>query len=188
MRLRKLPPRLPGVALWLHADRLGSTQDEARRLAEEGAPSGTLVTAASQTRGRGRLRRRWASGAGGLYLTLLLRPRIPPARLAVWSLRAAAGVARAVSRLGLPARVEAPNDVLVESGGIPYKVAGVLPEAASRGSRIEWLLLGIGVNANNAPPKDLPRASSLKALLGRGVDLASLRRSVLAELAKEFRL
>jgi BirA family biotin operon repressor/biotin-[acetyl-CoA-carboxylase] ligase len=180
--------RLPGVAAHLHAARLASTQDTARALAEAGAPSGTLVSADRQTKGRGRMERKWASGPGGLYFTLLLRPRIEPKRLAAWSLRAASAIARAVTTLGLPARVEPPNDVYVEVGGVPFKVAGVLAEAASKGRRLEWLLLGVGVNANNRLPPELARAASLKSLLGGKVDLEALRRKVLAELAKEFRL
>jgi BirA family biotin operon repressor/biotin-[acetyl-CoA-carboxylase] ligase len=177
----------PGVAAWIHAERVGSTQDLARELAEDGAPAWTLVTADEQRKGRGRLDRKWASRKGGLYMTLLLRPRVAPERLAAFGLRAAEAVARAVSALGLPARVDPPNDVIVESGGVPYKVAGILPEAASRGTRLEWLLLGVGLNVNNALPGSLARAASLKSLLGRGFELEAVRSRVLTELRKEFK-
>ena len=128
-----------------HFDRLGSTNDEARRLASEGAPHGTVVHADEQTSGRGRFSRAWFSPPGNLYLSVLLRLDLPPARGAELSFLSALAVADAVDAL-LPKQVRAtlkwPNDVLVDGG----KIAGILIEQ-SGGAHI----LGIGLNVLHEP-------------------------------------
>ena len=82
-----------------HYDRIGSTNDEAQRLAAEGAPHGTVVHADEQTAGRGRLSRRWLSPPGNLYLSIVLRPDVPPARIVEIGFVAALAVADAVDAL-----------------------------------------------------------------------------------------
>ena len=128
-----------------HYDRLGSTSDEARRLADTGAPHGTAVHADQQTAGRGRLSRHWFSPQGNLYLSIVLRLDLPPARGVERGFLAALAVADAVDAL-LPRQVRAklkwPNDVLVRDG----KIAGILLEQAG-----EAMILGIGVNVLHAP-------------------------------------
>jgi BirA family biotin operon repressor/biotin-[acetyl-CoA-carboxylase] ligase len=128
-----------------HYYQLGSTNDEARRLADAGAPHGTTVHADQQTAGRGRLSRRWFSPPGNLYLSIVLRLDLPPRRQVELGFIAALAVADAVDAL-LPRHVRAalkwPNDVLVRDG----KIAGILVEQAG-----EALILGIGLNVLYAP-------------------------------------
>jgi BirA family transcriptional regulator, biotin operon repressor / biotin---[acetyl-CoA-carboxylase] ligase len=128
-----------------HYARLTSTNDEAQRLAVEGAPHGTVVHADEQTAGRGRLARRWLSPPGNLYLSIVLRPGLPPARTAELGFVAALAVADAVDAL-LPRQVRAtlkwPNDVLVNDG----KIAGILVEQCG-----DALILGIGLDVLQAP-------------------------------------
>lgn len=128
-----------------HYDRLGSTNDEARRLADAGAMHGTAVHADEQTAGRGRLSRRWFSPPGNLYLSIVLRLDLPPSRSLELGFLAALAVADAVDAL-LPRQVRAtlkwPNDVLVRNG----KIAGILAEQASAA-----MILGIGLNVLHAP-------------------------------------
>jgi BirA family biotin operon repressor/biotin-[acetyl-CoA-carboxylase] ligase len=128
-----------------HYDSVGSTNDEAMRLAREGALHGTVVHADAQSAGRGRLARRWASPPGNLYLSVVLRPDVPPERIVEFGFVAALAVADAVDAL-LPRRVRAalkwPNDVLVRGG----KIAGILLEKTD-----EALILGIGLNVLQAP-------------------------------------
>jgi BirA family biotin operon repressor/biotin-[acetyl-CoA-carboxylase] ligase len=128
-----------------HYDRLGSTNDEARRLADDGAPHGTVVHADEQSSGRGRLSRRWFSPPGNLYLSIVLRLDLPQSRRVELGFLAALAVADAVDAL-LPRQVRAtlkwPNDVLVREG----KIAGILVEQAG-----EALILGIGLNVLHAP-------------------------------------
>jgi BirA family biotin operon repressor/biotin-[acetyl-CoA-carboxylase] ligase len=126
-------------------DRIGSTNDEARRLGAEGAAHGTVVHADEQTSGRGRLARGWFSPPGNLYMSVLLRFDLAPSRLVELSFLAAVAVADAVAGL-LPPRAEVrlkwPNDVLVDGG----KIAGILLENAGGVT-----ILGIGLNVLRAP-------------------------------------
>jgi BirA family biotin operon repressor/biotin-[acetyl-CoA-carboxylase] ligase len=128
-----------------HYDSIGSTNDEAQRLAAEGARHGTVVHADEQTAGRGRLSRRWLSPPGNLYLSIVLRPEVPAARVVEIGFLAALAVADAVDAL-LPPQVRAalkwPNDVLVNDG----KIAGILTEQAG-----DAVILGIGLDVLQAP-------------------------------------
>jgi BirA family transcriptional regulator, biotin operon repressor / biotin---[acetyl-CoA-carboxylase] ligase len=128
-----------------HYDRLGSTSDEARRLADAGAAHGTVIHADEQTAGRGRLSRRWFSPPGNLYLSIVLRLGLPPRRSVELGFLSALAVADAVDAL-LPRHVRStlkwPNDVLVSGG----KIAGILVEHSG-----EATILGIGLNVLHAP-------------------------------------
>jgi BirA family biotin operon repressor/biotin-[acetyl-CoA-carboxylase] ligase len=128
-----------------HYDSIGSTNDEAIRLARDGAPHGTVVHADQQTSGRGRLSRRWMSPPGNLYISIVLRPEVPQSRTVEISFVAALAVADAVDAL-LPRQVRAtlkwPNDVLVRGA----KVAGILLEQVD-----DALILGVGLNVLQAP-------------------------------------
>jgi BirA family transcriptional regulator, biotin operon repressor / biotin---[acetyl-CoA-carboxylase] ligase len=144
-------PQLPHGYL-LHAfDRVESTNDEARRLAEQGAAAGAVVVADEQLKGRGRHGRAWASPPGNLYASLLLRPEGTLAEAAQLSLVASLALAEALIALAPPAadvRVKWPNDVLVRGA----KVAGLLLEsAAGADERVAWLVIGSGVNIASAP-------------------------------------
>lgn len=174
---------LPGVCQVVRLETAASTQDVARFLAEQGAPHGTLVWAERQTAGRGRLERKWASPAGNLYVSLVLRPKVKADGLADLSLAAAGAAARAAAKLsGAEAYVKPPNDVYVPTGGGPRKVCGILLEAAGRArGAVEWLVIGVGMNVN-AAPKDVPTATSLAKLAGREVPLEDAAAAVLEEL------
>lgn len=144
----------------LHYDRIGSTNDEARRLAAEGAPHGTVVHADEQTAGRGRLARNWYSPPGNLYVSVLLRLDHPPARLAELSFVTALAVTEAVEAL-VPERahvlVKWPNDVLVDGG----KIAGILIEHADGVT-----VIGVGLNVLHTPSTAGYRTASLVSVGG----------------------
>ncbi len=124
-------------------DSVGSTSDEALRLAREGAPHGTVVTAREQTAGRGRVGRAWASPPGNLYLSVLLRLDLPVARIAELSFVAALAVAETVDAfVAGRASLKWPNDVLIDGA----KVAGILIEQADGVA-----VIGIGVNVAHCP-------------------------------------
>ena len=159
----------------IRLETVSSTNDEAKRLGEAGAPGGTVVVAAEQTRGRGRRSREWQSPRGGLWMSMVARPRGKPV-FAVPMITIAAGVAvaealaEAFSDLALdPGRVGLgwPNDVLVED----KKIAGILCEALFPASAPLFVVIGVGVNVNNRA-SDMPRpvsgsATSLIELSGR---------------------
>ncbi|MDZ4177879.1 MAG: biotin--[acetyl-CoA-carboxylase] ligase [Coriobacteriia bacterium] len=120
-----------------------STNDDAKVLARAGAEAGTVVLAARQRAGRGRLGRTWESPHGGLYLSAILRPDVGIADISPLSLVAGIGVARALERLGADTGLKWPNDVWSAAGG---KIAGILLEVSAEADRVEWVVAGIGIN------------------------------------------
>jgi BirA family biotin operon repressor/biotin-[acetyl-CoA-carboxylase] ligase len=151
-RLRAgLPIHGLGEPLHCYAS-LGSTNDRALELARGGEPAGTLVLADEQTAGRGRMGRTWRTPRGSaLALSLILRPTgIPALRLGPLNALGALGVVEGLKNMGLSAQIKWPNDVLLEG----RKTAGVLVEASWEGERLEFVVLGVGVNVSAAsvPP------------------------------------
>lgn len=143
----------------------GSTSDDCRSLAERGAPQGTVVVAARQTAGRGRLGRAWDSPHGGAYVSVLLRPPPPPSDLSVLPLVISVGVALGLESLGTRVALKWPNDVLAaeesrpgEAGG---KLAGILLESSTGPSGVSWVVAGCGVNV--ARPHSGERAHAAAA-------------------------
>jgi BirA family biotin operon repressor/biotin-[acetyl-CoA-carboxylase] ligase len=135
----------------------GSTNLTALRLAAEGAPEWTLVAAAHQTEGRGRLGREWRDEPGqALMFSLVLRPDLAPERAGLITLLSGACMATAARELGAPVRCKWPNDLMV--GG--KKAGGILAESVVAGDRFEHLVLGLGVNIG-APPADVTAAAAL---------------------------
>jgi len=165
---------------------LGSTQDTAREMARGGAPEGTVVMALEMAEGRGRHGRRWLAPPGGLWITVILRPKSGVDRVQMMGLAASLAVAEAICRLTpLEASVKWPNDVVVAG----KKVCGVLTEAEAIGSAVDFVLLGIGVNVNNEVPEAVkPVAASLRQLCGREIDLGVFLREVILELDKLYKL
>jgi BirA family biotin operon repressor/biotin-[acetyl-CoA-carboxylase] ligase len=146
-----------------HLEVIGSTNDEAQRWAQEGAPHGAVVRADEQTQGRGRQGRDWCSPAGlGLYLSLILRPDIALAQVPQLTMLTALGAARTIeSETNLPANVKWPNDIILRG----RKIGGVLSEARPREEnpqRVEYAIVGIGLNVNFAR-EDLPRDVKIAA-------------------------
>ena len=164
----------------------GSTNDDARRLAAEGAPEGTVVIAERQTSGRGRLGRVWHSQDRlGLYLSLVLRPAETPDRVGRYAVAAAVAVAAACRELaGDRVVLKWPNDVL--AGG--RKLAGILAELR-RGSSGAELVLGLGINVGHAE-RDFPEsvaasATSLRMLRqGVAIDRETVAVLVLQSVAE----
>jgi BirA family biotin operon repressor/biotin-[acetyl-CoA-carboxylase] ligase len=177
---------------------LGSTQERARELAREGTLHGTLVISKVQTGGRGRLGRRWGSPAGGLWMSLVLRPGFS-SRVAVRTTQTAAvGVAKALREFGVEARIKWPNDLLVDG----RKICGILAEssvesvpvatkrAGPRAERpVDFVVLGVGLNANvdtqdlGVPDREV---ATLRSELGHDVDLLMLLHSLLSHLIAEL--
>ncbi len=166
----------------------GSTNDDARVLAERGAPEGTAVLASSQTAGRGRFRRSWRSPEGGVHLSAVLRPRTPDPGLSALPLAVGLGVALGLERLGATPRLKWPNDVLLDEG----KVAGVLVESRIGDTDSDavlglgWVVVGVGVNVlRSSAPGDLPRAAFVADALP-GVTLAAVAAAVLDGMAEAY--
>ena len=144
-------PTLPPGCLLVCYDSVGSTNDEAKRLARDGAAEGTFVWALEQTAGRGRRGRTWVSPPGNLYASLILRPDCPAHRAAQIGFVAALAIGDALGamlpRLGRIA-YKWPNDVLVNG----RKIAGILLESEMTAlDKLTFLILGVGVNLTTSP-------------------------------------
>jgi len=160
-----------------------STNARARERAAAG-DTNVVVLADEQTGGRGRLDRAWASPSGGIWCSLLVRPDLPAAHAPIATLAAAVAVTEAVATVGVDAGIKWPNDVLV--GDQERKLAGILTEMAGEHDRIEWLIVGIGLNAN-VDPEALPAgATSLREHVG-DVDRRELTQTILDRLAEHLR-
>lgn len=178
--------RLVGCAV--HAlDTVDSTQAVLACLARAGAPDGTVVTARHQTGGRGSRGRQWWDAPGqSLLMSVLLKPSILTAHVPQLSLVAGLAVADALAAAtGVAPRIRWPNDVLVEG----RKICGVLPEAvAGADGRMEYVLLGIGLNVNQSefPDELRPHATSLRLITGVMQDESRLLAVVLETLDRRY--
>ncbi|HEY8551300.1 MAG TPA: biotin--[acetyl-CoA-carboxylase] ligase [Vicinamibacterales bacterium] len=189
-------------ALGTHARMLArttSTNDEAQRWAAEGAPEGAWVLALEQTAGRGRRGRTWVSPPGaGLYLSVIFRPvageRPDDPRSALLTLMAGVAVAETIrAETGIPVTLKWPNDVVLDertaTGVRSRKLAGILAEGISTGSRLQSVIVGIGINLGPAayPPEVAARAVSLAEVSRGPLDRDRLLVSLLVALAHRRR-
>jgi BirA family biotin operon repressor/biotin-[acetyl-CoA-carboxylase] ligase len=162
----------------------GSTNEDAFKLAEKGAEEGTVVMAESQLRGKGRLGRHWESPAGvNLYCSVILRPPILPVKAPQLTFLSAVATARAIDvATSLRPSIKWPNDLLLRG----KKVAGLLNEMSSETEKINFIVLGIGVNINmdrEQFPNDLRHpATSLLLELGTPVRRLDFARALLESL------
>ena len=167
---------------------LPSTQTRARALAEAGARAWTVVRADRQTHGRGRMDRSFSSGNGGLYFTVILRPRLRPTGLARFSLRTGRLLSKTLSALsGEKTKVKPPNDVLALCpDGRWRKICGILIEASGGQKSLDWVLVGIGINLNNRLPASLPEAASLRSISCGKIGKEKFYREILKTLRKSW--
>jgi BirA family transcriptional regulator, biotin operon repressor / biotin---[acetyl-CoA-carboxylase] ligase len=167
-----------------------STNDVVARLARGGAKEGAVVFAESQTKGRGRLGRKWISPAGkGLWFTVLLRPDCPPQGATQLTVAAATALARAVTlQTGIVPEIKWPNDILIRR----RKIAGILTEMRAELDRVQEVLLGIGMDVNMEAsdfPDNLRRtATSLRIETGQKVNRAELAVVILRELDRDYQM
>jgi len=147
---------------------ISSTNTVAQNLAKSGMPEGTLVIADTQTKGKGRLGRKWHSPPGkGLYFSLILKPELPPEKMAGLSLVAGLAIVRAINQVtGIKTQTKWPNDVLFKS----KKLAGILVELAAGVGKIDYMVVGCGINVNHLRkdfPLSLQRKSTSLKIIGK---------------------
>jgi len=165
-----------------------STNDVLDQMAHAGVAEGAVVIAESQTRGRGRLGRTWFSPAHqGLWLSVLLRPSLAPQAVTQITIAGATALARAIHKtLGLQPDIKWPNDLLVRG----RKLAGILPEMHADPDRMSYVVVGIGINANQMAadfPEELrDAATSLRIETGALVDRALIAAALLTELDADY--
>ena len=169
-------------------ERTASTNDVVEKLALDGAAAGVVVFAESQTRGRGRMGRSWASPRGkGLWFSTLLRPKLPMSSVARLTIAASAAIARAVrEQTGLAAEIKWPNDVFIAG----RKCAGILAEVRTEMDAIKFVILGIGLDVNcdvgDFPPEVRRVATSLKMELAKQGREPILRGDLAVALLREL--
>jgi BirA family transcriptional regulator, biotin operon repressor / biotin---[acetyl-CoA-carboxylase] ligase len=169
-------------------DVTGSTNLDARGLAEAGAPEWTVVVAGHQTAGRGRLGRRWDSAPGkALLVSVVLRPPLGPEDASVISLLVAAEMSAACRRVaGVEVTSEWPNDLVAGK----RKVGGILTEAAVVEGKVEHVVIGVGVNVSMATedfPDEIREIASSLQIEGGSADAAGLLEAFLVGFRNEYR-
>ncbi len=166
-----------------------STQKIAHKLAYEGAKEGTLVVAEQQTAGRGRMDRKWFSPKGtGIWMSLILRPPIPPQKAPQLTLLTAVAIAQAIQEVtGIVPDIKWPNDILVNG----KKCVGILTELQADPDRIHSVIIGIGMNVNQELeqfPEDIRTiATSLSIEKGEKIKRAELIQEVLLKIETLYR-
>lgn len=167
-------------------DCIGSSNIEAKRLADEGAPHGTLVVADMQTAGRGRRGRSWTSPAGiNIYYTLLLKPDFAPDKAPMLTLVMAHSVARAIQEeTGLEAGIKWPNDIVVEG----KKVCGILTEMSVEEDYIRNVVIGVGINVHEQTfaPELADKATCLDAVYGGRINRSRLLAAVMKAFEEDY--
>lgn len=190
-----IAPSAPPVppAQWLGCHRIeleecDSTNDEAARLARAGARHGTIVIARAQRAGRGREGRTWVSPRdAGLYLSAVVRPRLPLADVPPVTLAIGVGACDAARAMGAAATLKWPNDIQVHG----KKLGGILVEAHSQGNRLESIVVGIGINLTAAgltagalPAELAATATTLEDAAGKPVDRAAFIELLVAHVER----
>ncbi len=167
----------------LYYTSLVSTMDTAREKARDGAEEGTVIIAGEQTGGRGRLQRAWISPQGNIALSIILRPTLASLPYIVM-LAALAASSSIASVSGQKTRIKWPNDVLIDG----KKVCGMLVENEMKGKKVDFCILGIGINTGldvHRYTEIAHTAASLKAPAGDALRL-NLIRQLLAEIDRLY--
>ena len=182
--------RLPEDCLFREVacfEELDSTNTRAKQLAEIGAREGLLVMAEKQTAGKGRRGRGWESEAGvNVYMTLLLRPSLPPSRMPGITLLAALAITRGIHEVcGIQAEIKWPNDVVLNG----KKICGILTEMSSEEDFIHYVAVGIGININEQEFSEelKSKATSLLMELKEPVDRCQVAAAVIAALCEYYK-
>lgn len=171
----------------VYEERVDSTNNVAKKLADDGAPEGTIVIAEEQTGGRGRLSRSFHSPfAKGLWFSVILRPAIPPMEVSKMTLLAAVALARSLRFHGLKdCGIKWPNDILIHG----RKMVGILTELNGSAEKVNYIIMGIGVNTGVTKkelPDDLKDIVTSFAMEGAAVRRAELLQTILAELERLY--
>jgi len=179
----KLNTRLIGKKIYYH-ETIPSTMDIALQKGLEGAPEGTIVLAESQTKGRGRLGRGWVSPKyKGIYLSLILRPRISPLQAPVLTLLASVSICEAIKEAtGLEAKIKWPNDILMHN----KKLGGILTELSAETDQMHFMVIGIGLNVNLDKGSLLEHATSLKEEKQENINRVGLLQEILRQIEQNY--
>jgi BirA family biotin operon repressor/biotin-[acetyl-CoA-carboxylase] ligase len=169
-----------------------STNSIGKQILMDGDPAkihGTVIIAEEQTGGVGRMGRAWISPAGGIWITILLKPRIPVDHVFMITMAGSVAIARAIRKeFGLGALIKWPNDIFIGK----KKIGGLLLELSAEADTVHYCILGIGIDVNN-PVKDFAAElqrdiTSISAEVGHEIDRASFLARILKEFENRFQL
>ncbi|MDL2246181.1 biotin--[acetyl-CoA-carboxylase] ligase [Methanobrevibacter sp. OttesenSCG-928-K11] len=168
-------------------DEVMSTNTLAKFFAEQNFEEGTVIISEKQTKGRGRSGKKWESPLGGIWLSLILRPHVDPSKASLITLATGVAVANTIKSFDIDnVEIKWPNDILING----KKVSGVLTEAVAKLNTIEYIVVGVGIDANldiDTMPRDLQEDStSLSNELNKNVDEVEVIIKFLEEFEKVF--
>lgn len=164
-----------------------STQNLAVSLADRHDSHGAVVIAEQQKSGRGRQKRKWLSPKGGVWLSVVLKPDIPTAKITLLPFVAALAACDAIRATGLDAQLKWPNDVMISG----KKVAGILLDISAESEQVNYAVIGIGINANVdsaaiSARLDGVKITSISDELGRNVSRLDLVKALLENLERYY--
>ncbi len=166
-------------------DEIDSTNRKARELAID-CPDGTLIIAERQSEGRGRMGKEWYSPPGGIWLSIILKPDISPEHIYRLTLVAGVAVAETLAGIGVAAQIKWPNDILINEN----KVCGILTEVDAEMDAVNFLIVGIGINANieldMLPPLLGVNSTSLKNEVGSDINRVELVQRLLERFEQDY--
>lgn len=167
-------------------DSVSSTMDAAVELGMKGCLEGTIVLTEGQTKGRGRMGRIWFSPKyKGIYLSLILRPKIMPNQAPVLTLLTAVAVCEAIMEFtGIEAQIKWPNDIFIKN----KKLGGILTELNAETDRVRFIVIGMGLNVNNDKKALISGATSLKEQKDEPVSRVGLLQEILRKLEDNYLL
>ncbi|RMF31481.1 MAG: biotin--[acetyl-CoA-carboxylase] ligase, partial [Candidatus Nitrosothermus koennekii] len=166
----------------IHKMSIDSTQDLAISIADK-EEEGTVIIAEEQRRGRGRRGRVWHAPKGGIWFSLILKPEIEPWRVTLLPLAVGLAITDTIAMLGIKATLKWPNDVMIND----RKVSGILLDMSSEQDKINYIVIGIGINANiDNPSRYAYNATSLKDELKRDIDRIDFMRRLLKNIEKRY--
>ena len=168
-------------------NQISSTNIKAKDLAQHGEQEGTIVISRTQTKGRGRFDRKWESPRGGLYSSIILRPKIKPDKTTLLTMVGSLSVCKTINSLyGLSSTIKWPNDVMINR----KKVAGILLEAELDNDKVDYVVLGIGLNLNTnldlLPPELRYNSTSIFNELNQTVDHHSFLKHLFMTLNEHY--
>lgn len=167
-------------------DSINSTNKKAKEIAFE-EKEGTVLVAEEQVEGKGRLGRNWVSPKGkGIWMSIILKPKVDPLKVAKLTLLGAAAVHKALDNMNIKSQIKWPNDILIDG----KKVCGILTEMSAELNMINYVIMGIGINVNlddEDIPEDLKdKATSIKIVKGKEINRKMLFANILNELEKLY--
>jgi len=174
----------------IHFQEIDSTNNYAKKIANEGCPHGTIVVSEKQTFGRGRVGREWKSyNSEGLWFTIVLRPYLEPEFVQIITLAASVAVVEGIFETqGIVCGIKWPNDIILDN----CKLGGILTEISAEPGHVNYVVVGIGININQDSStfddEIKNKATSLKIHMGKSVSRVRVLESILTRFEDIYRI